>query len=338
MNRHSLFSLAVLATLILGASGCASVDDDLAGKVFEEILDSNVSGLAWAMAWRSLVFGVLGLLLGLGVFFGLRHIQAFRLSWEHAKWVRGVTGALYVLAFAGTGAYLGFWKGAIVGSEEMILEGQIGKDVLPIAGDAGSLMIASIYVGSEMLDEGEASFDDAQVAKIGARVTEYGEGEWSMGTEELQARLVGVRNRVVEIGTEVARREIYDRHPELEGTLADDIIPWTLDKLGNLLADEALKAALETDSVEPIEQVFARLDEAAAREDQPAMLSHVELRDHVVEVGLVPLVMQPIRSFCRGQQVIGLIVLVVFLVVTIGGFQLAHHLYEKNQREQNQVA
>src|SRR5690606_23268982 len=260
MNMDRLrLPLAILIASMLGTAGCASVDEELPRIVFEYILASNVGALAWAMAWRSLVFGLLGVGIGLGVFFGLRKLQAFRLEWEHAKWIRGVTGALYVLAFAGTGAWLGFWKGAAHGAEEMIHEGQLGTEILPIAGDAGSLMIASIYVASEMLDEGDARLDDAQRARLASRVEDFASGGWSMGSDELEARLGGVRVRVVELGADLAQREVYQRYPDLEGTIADDLVPWALDLLGAKLADELIESAIGSSSGKPIAAVFSTL-------------------------------------------------------------------------------
>jgi hypothetical protein len=310
------FSHVFILVLVL-ACGCASVGDDLAGKIVEELLASHIGALAWAIAWRCLVFGLLGVGLGLGAFLGLRKLGAFRFDWPHALWVRALTGA-----------------------HELISEGQLATEVLPIAGDAGSLMIASIYVGSEVGSEllDGAELEREQLASLEARVGGYANGEWEMDHAMLEARLDDVHARVVEIAVELARREVYERYPKLEGTLGDDVVSWVLDRFGAKLTKQLAESVSESAGVgmifQSVQEVFTTLDEAAAREGDEAQLSHVELRAHVVEVGVVPMLTGPVDEFARGQRLTGILALLAFVIVTIGGFALARHLYEQRAAEQ----
>lgn len=324
--------LLIPLALLLG--GCAGFDDTVSRQIVDEVIASNIGSLAWSAGWRSFVFGVIGLGLGLGLFFGLRARELFRLDWQHAKWVRAATGVLFAAAFVFVGSWWGFWQGVVHGSRDMIEHGSLGSEGLPIVGDAGSMMIASIYVASEQLDE-QPSLDDAQLTRLEQRVAAYTKGEWAMDTAELDARLARARAQTVGIASDLALREIHARYPELEGSLADELLPWALDKLGAKLSEKVVESAVQNETsamiAEPLQDVFAGLDDAAAREGDDANLSHTELRAHIVEVGLIPMLNGPIEHVARGQQNTAWIGLALFVLVALGGFRLADHLIARRK-------
>jgi hypothetical protein len=188
------------------------------------------------------------------------------------------------------------------------------------------MLVASVYVGSE-LAEGKRPIDEDVVA---ARVAAYVKGEWSMPADRVEAVLANVRGQVLGIATDVAKQQVFARYPALAGTLADQLIPWALDKLTAKLGEKAVEAASESETAAmflvPAQEVLSTLDEAAEREGDPDMLAHAELRMHVVEVGLVPMILGPIEHMAKSQRKLGLIGFLLLMLVVVGGIRLADYL------------
>jgi hypothetical protein len=323
----------VVLLVLLCASGCSLASDETARKLVDVIVANHLGELGWAIAWRSTLGAVLGLGLGIGTFFAVRQLGGLAWNWEHARWVRALTGTAYGVTFAGALGWFGFWQGTLHGSERVIREGQLATDVLPIVGEAGSTLFAAIYVGGETTCEQGVPIDEQQAALLAARLDGYVANEWQMDVETLRSRLADVRGCVLALAVDEAKRQVYARYPGLEGNLGDDIVPWVLDRLAGYLA----KSLAEKEQVAPIVATIARLDEAAADDGDP-LLSHRELSDHVVTTAVVPLIMLPIEHVAQTQQRAGLLVMLGIVVLSIAAFQLAHWQTERKRAEAHRTA
>lgn len=309
-------------TLVLSLCTACDMTDETTLVVTRALVENHAAAISWAIAWRTALGGGLGLLLGLAALFGLRAAGALRWDWRHARWVRVLAGVAVVLGFAGAGAGLGFWQGTLRGAQTLIGEGQLASEVLPVVGDAGSAMLAGLYVGGELVCEDGQPLAAAQTEQLGTRLGAYVEGEWQMQPEQLRARLGATQRCTIEVASDEAQRWVFARYPQLETNLGEVMVPWLLDQV----ARQLLAQALESESVgvyaQPIVDMLARLDEAAAREGDPSQLSHAELSGHVVSTALVPLILLPIEHAVISQRQVCVAVPIGLLVLVVGGFAL----------------
>ncbi len=330
----STIRLVGLLVALACTMSCSVATEGASRSVLDLIFANHVDELAWAIGWRSLLGGLLGLGLGLGLVFGAHRANGFRWNWEHANWLRGLTGVVCVLAFAGAGAAFGFWQGTVRGVETVVVEGPVGSEVLPIVGQAGSTMLAAIYVGNELTCEQERQLDADQQAQLNGRLDGYAAGEWQMEVELLRARLADVQSCVLTLATAAARQQVAARYPELDGTIGDEVIPWLLGQLGERVGAEQVA---DNPYAKPILAMLASLDTAAARDADPRMLSHRELSEHVLTVSVMPLVMLPVEQFATSQKRVCVIAPLALLLVAIGLFQLAHALHQRGQIVESSV-
>jgi hypothetical protein len=322
--------LVVPALVLLCGSGCSFATDESARKLADMIVANHLGELSWAIAWRSLLGGALGLALGVALFFGIRQLNGFRWNWEHARWARALTGTAYGVTFAGALAWFGFWQGIMHGTERVVGEGQLATEVLPVVGEAGSTLLAVVYVGGELTCEQDTPISDEDAAMLAARLDGWVAGEWQMDVETLRGRIDGVRTCVITLGTDEAKRQIAERYPEVAATLGHDIVPWVIDRLAEHMAASLAENEKVADFTGPIVDMLARLDEAAVRDDDPR-LSHRELSDHVVTATVVPMIMMPVEHVVDGQKLAGVFAALILVALSIGLFQLAHHQYERRR-------
>jgi hypothetical protein len=230
---------------------------------------------------------------------------------------------LYAVSCLLCGAYIGFWQGTVNGARETILEGQLGQEVFPIIGHGGAAFVARIYLVAE-----EPEPDPEEIT---ARMASFVSGEWEMDVETLQSRLELAKRSVIDAVTEETRRDVYEAYPNLEGSLGEDIFNWVLGELTRSL----LKSAGDGTSIvsRPFVDLLEDLDKAAERGGDHSAISYEEMTRHIVEVGIVPLVMLPIEHFARSQQMSGVLPLLIVVVFTVMLFALLRYRRARRARK-----
>lgn len=319
-----------IAPLVLVLGLCVGCDgaDETTRMVLRTLADNHAGAIGWAIAWRMLVFGLLGLLVGLAAFFGLRAAGAMRWDWQHATWVRALAGVVLVLGCAGAGAGVGFWQGALRGAETLIGEGQLASEVLPVVGDAGSLVIAGVYVGGELACDADGSLADVERERLEREIDGFARDTWQLDTAKLETRLAGTQRCAIEVATSEARRWVFERYPALETNAGAELVPWLLDQLAARLLDVA-RGSGAGEVAAPLADMLARIDEAGARAGDPATITQGELSEHVVALAVVPMIMLPIEHAVAGQRLMCLMIPVLLSVLVVGGFALARYLHAR---------
>jgi hypothetical protein len=313
----------VLVLVLCLCVGCEGADETTR-MVLRTLADNHAGAIGWAIAWRMLVGGLLGLLFGLAAVVGLRAAGAMRWDWPHASWVRALAGVVLVLGCAGAGAGVGFWQGALRGAETLIGEGQLATEVLPIVGDAGALVIAGVYVGGELVCDEDGSLAELQRERLERELDGFATDTWQLDTAKLDARLATTQRCAIEAATVEARDWVFARYPALATNAGGELVPWLLDQLAARLLDSSAG-----EYAAPITDMLARIDEAGARRGDPATITRGELSEHVVALAVVPMIMLPIEHAVAGQRLVCLLIPVLLIVLVVGGFALARHLHAR---------
>ncbi len=253
---------------------------------------------------------------------------------------RVLIGVAFGLAFLAGGAYDGFWRGVELGAETMVAEGPLGRRVLPVVGDAVSVMLVAAAYEVPQLDdphdvdggkpptdlvegrpEGEASRD----AKVGAsRVTaRWTAGELSLDPLELADRLEHSGERGAKIASERARAYLEESSPELMEGATGQLISYVLEGvavgLGARAGDYALSTVLDEGTGAIVSRTFDAmirgLPTAAAERDDTALLDHQELSRHVVVSAVIPSLLLPLKIYVAWQRNFVWVCLAVLTVV-----------------------
>jgi hypothetical protein len=101
------------------------------------------------------------------------------------------------------------------------------------------------------------------------------------------------------------------------------------------LTRSLLKSAGDGTSIvsRPIVDLLEDLDKAAERGGDHSAISYEEMTRHIVEVGIVPLVMLPIEHFARSQQMSGVLPLLIVVVFTVMLFALLRYRRARRARK-----
>jgi hypothetical protein len=295
----------------------------LARWLFEQLGDSHLLDLLWDSALWGALGAAAGFALGLAVFFLLRAAGALRWEWEHAKWLRGLTAALWVVLWtAGCGA-IGLVQGALRGGETVLRRSQLATEAFPVVADAGADLLACLAISAPLLAEGKQA-GPAEEAKLDA----FRRGEWELDAVALLEGGGAITHAVAEAEATKLEASVLAKFPSWKGGRLNQLLHSGLTVLCDLIMEQAVEE--ELDKLGEVgrlgKRLVAELPQAAAATGDPRTISRTELSSHLVQEGIVPAALIPLRQFARGQQLAALLVLLVGTLVPVGAFRLAEFL------------
>lgn len=285
-------------------------------QVWQELWDTRLDVLLLqALAWGALG-AVLGLLLAVAGTALLRRQGAWTWGWRHARWLRWAGYAVVALGGAAAGGAAGGLQGVSRGAEVVLRESQLATRVFPVAGEAGADLL---LVLDEAARGGSVATLDS--AALSVALEEFRAGRRELDVEGLMERVRDLSDVVVH----EAMASVTARVPGLgDHALLQTVVEASLASIARrLLARELGKQAeaLHLDAF--YREVVDELPALAARAGDPRSASRSELAEHLVQRGLVPALLRPLRGFLRSQQLVAGLAWLGFLFVPPGLFALA---------------
>lgn len=303
--------LAALPTAVAAANADASAPEvaspSLTYRFLVELARTQIHMFLFATLKGLALGAILGLLLAIGWTWLCHRLGFYRSGWRYAGWVRWPLWILVSLVGSCFLGLAGFWQGAARGAETVLVRSQIGTRLMPELGRMTADGLAALQV---LLTETNRSS-----AYLKSRIEAFHAGSWEVNAPEFIRQLERVKTSLVDEVLPNLEQQAFERMPQLRQEPARTLVR---------LASSFLTASLvETRFNEEMRRIGAgaicrvvrdRLVQVAARSGNPDTIGARELSSFLVNEGIVPAVMAPIRSFCHSQRMLCLLVVVCVLV------------------------
>ena len=297
----------LLAFIILGVASLAAealtnqpaaANPALTRRVIREIAATQAHQFFLATVKWTLLGGLAGVTLSL-VWIAATHAAGlFRSGWRYQAWVRWLLWILLVLATTGALAVAGFWKGVVRGSEQVLLHSQIGTQALPLVGQVAADGMAAIQ-----LYRAETNRSAWSPKELNRRLEPFRDGAWEVNAPAFARDLHLLPAEVATNLLPQLWREAVARVPQLDQNPTRDFFLRGVRLLEGALSGNRLDGHLEQAGASPfLKNLREKLVAEAARTGPPESIGRLELAAFVVQEGIVPAILVPIRSFARSQR------------------------------------
>jgi hypothetical protein len=224
-----------------------------------------------------------------------------------ARGLRWTVFTVTVLLSAVLFAMAGFWSGAMRGSERVLSKSQLATDVFPKIADVIADGMGWIQIRATLPE-------NAGTNEMTLKLDEFRAGKWELHAAQFQQQLDQFRNDSIEYANTRLEQTAHERTPHLKDALSEEMLHKVLHGLGRLLVEK--KAASELKSWGADRVYFAireQLIAEAKKVGDPDTISHREASVFIVQQGIVPGIMKPIRTTARAQQLplIGIAIMVM---------------------------
>jgi len=286
----------------------ANTQSGWVAKVLLEFGRSQMTGfIVDAFKWT-----LLGALVG--VFLAVLACVIFsRLGWYQLEWrfARGLRWTIFTLTIVLSAIFFslaGFWSGAIAGTERVLLKGQLATDVFPKVGEAIADGMAWVQIRASSVDETNQEF--------ALKLEEFRAGKWELDVRQFLRQLDDLKGDSITNAIVWLERSALEQTPQLKDGLGEKILHETLNGLGQLLVEKKVTSELKNYGVDRIYfAVREQLKTEAAKSGDPQMIGRSEISVFLIRDGIVPGILQPVRSTARSQQLplvgIALMILIV---------------------------
>lgn len=244
---------------------------------------------------------------------------AWKLEWASAKWLR-LASLLFLLgAFAAFGGMIGGCEGMLRGAENAVIESPVRAEVLEPAARAGAGAIRWI---DQVLENKLAGRSSALTEKQNEQLQAFLAGKYEMDLQAFLSRLTQAETKVIEAAMPDAVREIRAEIPLPKNKFVDSLLfmavePLLRNTLRSTLTQEAERIGIDSESF------FLTLPAAARMEGADDALSIRELSTHVLERVLIPVLVNPLRTLMRAQQLVCVVCIGGSVVLALLGFWIA---------------
>jgi hypothetical protein len=286
-------------------------------RILEELERSQAMEFLGEVALWTLAGGLAGLFLAAAAFIAFRSLGWYQSQWNHAKWVRPTAGVLSALVCAVLLGLAGFWHGVIRGSERVFTQSQLATDVFPRVGDAFADGVVWL---DELITHGTNITSRADQVK--ARLNSFRAGEWEWDVPGFLRRLDQFQQESVAELTQRIVQNVLEDYPKLKDSLGELILRPTLAAFVRQVALRQVNEQLQKPGG-VVASARERLLAEAARSGNPDTISHRELSQYVVQRGVLPSVLTPLRSIARSQQILMAFLSVSVVVLPALAFRLA---------------
>lgn len=276
----------------------AASDPALTRRVIREIAATQAHQFFLATVKWTTLGGLAGVTLSL-VWIAATHAAGlFRSGWRYEAWVRWLLWVFLVLATAGALSVAGFWKGVVRGSEQVLLHSQIGTQALPLVGQVAADGMAAIQ-----LYLAETNRSAWSPKEINRRLEAFRDGTWEVNAPGFARDLHLLPAEVATNLLPQLWREAVTRVPQLDQNPMRDFFQQGVRVLEGALSGNRLDGHLEQAGVSAfLKNLREKLVAEAARTGPPETIGRPELAAFMVQEGIVPAILVPIRSFARSQR------------------------------------
>lgn len=324
--------LTILTLGALGLSGCAP------GGFAGAVLSSHFLDLLFAVVIYVIGGGLAGLVIGTGLFLGVRRCGGYAWDWRHARWVRLLTGILVALAAATSGAAYGACLGVVSGTKSFLKEGKQIHEALTKAGEPLADLCCYLIVVSERESARSAAATPAEEepASLDARLA-VPEGElerFRAGEPIALARLGDLSEGLPNLfGAAEATRHIET----VLGTLPEEgeepgVTHYAIATGSEFVVDYMLKRKAQEKVGKQSVEIASRclnLKEAAKRSDPQSELTRSELAEHFADELYVPLLVVLLKKSLAGHRILCLAVLFLCPLAPLPLYWLARYLQRR---------
>jgi hypothetical protein len=252
------------------------------------------------------VWSLLGALLGLAIAIAVYGVFR-RLGWYDAQsnvgvWIRRSVLALTVMIAPVLFGLTGFWSGLVKGSEVVLRSSQLGTQVFPWIAN-------TIADGMGWLQLRTGAATEVEVPELTAHLEAFRSGAWELNASQFLQQLDRVQEAQVNRAITWLEEEALAKAPGLKGGLAEEMLRQSLRGLGRLIVEGKVSSELKRWGVDRVYRaILEKLIAEAARAGDPQTIKHAELSAFIVREGIVPGILNPIRSTARSQQVVLLLI------------------------------
>jgi membrane protein YqaA with SNARE-associated domain len=292
--------------------------------VVETVLKTQLLDLIGLSVAGTVLGAVVGFALGILGYFALKRVGGYDWGWAHAKWLRRVLAVVMALAGAATGAFVGLVDGSIRGFEQVLRESQLATEVFPVAGDFGADLVAALYVEVPRLESGK----DAVYPK--QEVQAFRKGEWEVDVAKLAALTSVEPERVATLVTAL-QEEALSSFPSWRGGSFERILNTVLVTLSQAIVATKGRGIGLRKVTKIMRKAIDALPSAAKKSGDPNTIGRENLSEHVVQFGVVPVLMWPVRSTARTYELLAILGLVLGSLLGAGMFRLAERIRTRNR-------
>jgi len=313
------FLFAAVCLLLCGCAG--RWGGGTTNRIVEEILKSHGKEFIWETTKWTVLGAVLGLIVALAAFFGLRALGAYRWEWKHARWMRVLT-LVTMLAlctlFAGT---IGFFHGVWRGTDVVLHKSQLATEVFPRIGEVAADVMAIVHLYGTDLTEPESVASNG-FAKAEIEAFRAGAGE--LDVPEFLRRLDGITDKTMQQVIDEAKQRALGKFPQWKGRAGERILNWFLDMFGKALVKKTVQDQLgKRKWFKLLQAALDGLPAEAARAGSVNTIARNELSAYFVREALIPSIQLPIRAFVRSQQITVLVLALLTIAVPPMCFRVA---------------
>lgn len=262
------------------------------------------------------LWGCLGAALGL--VFGVAAYRAFRrCGWYAAtstagRWLQRGLGAMIVLLCAVLVGGTGVWESIHRQCHDVITRSRIGSDLLPPIADIVAEGFARIDLTLQPAEARSTTAADARVAEFRA-------GAWEIDASAFLHRIDALREGTFQSLLAGFEQEILKKTPTLQGGLTEKLLHQTIQGLGSALLERKLSSEMRRRGLDHLHAAIrTRLIAEAARSGNPTTIGFRDLSGFFLREGIVPVIVHPIRSFARQQQVIYIVLALCVALLPAG--------------------
>jgi len=290
------------------AASAANSQSSWVAKVLLEFGRSQVTGFVFdALKW-TLIGAMLGVFLAVLACVIFSKLGWYRLEWRFARGLRWTIFTLTVVLSAIFFSLVGFWSGAIAGTERVLLKSRLATDVFPKVGEAIADGMAWVQIRASSANSTNEAF--------ASKLDEFRAGKWELNAGQFLQQLDDLKGDSITNVIGWLEQSALEQTPQLKGGLGEKILHETLDGLGRLLVEKKVTSELKNYGVDRIYfAVREQLKTEASKTGDPETIARGEIAIFLIRDGIVPGILRPVRSTARSQQLpligIALMILVV---------------------------
>ncbi len=193
---------------------------------------------------------------------------------------------------------VGFWNGAIHGSERVLSKSQLATDVFPKIADAVADGMAWVQIRA-------SASGNTNSAEASLKLNEFQAEQWELHAAQFLKQLDGFRDEGVANLIATLESSALERTPQLKGGIGEKLLHQLLSGLGRLIVERKVSSELKKHGADRIYfAIREQLTAEAAKAGNPDTIAHREISTFIVREGIVPGIMKPIRSTARTQQLL----------------------------------
>ena len=295
--------------VLFAAADLSSASNSQSGWVAKVLLEfgrAQVTGFIFdALKWT-----LLGALVGVVVAV-LACILFSRLGWYHLEWrfargLRWTIFALTVVLSAVLFSLVGFWSGAIAGTERVLLKSQLATDVFPRVGEVIADGMAWVQIRASSANNTNQEL----------KLDEFRAGKWELHAGQFLQQLDDLKTDSITNALVWLEQSALENTPQLKGGFGEKILHEILNGLGRVLVEKKVTSELNNFGVDRIYfAVREQLKTEAGKSGDPQTIGRAEISVFLIRDGIVPGILKPVRSTARSQQLplvgIALVALIV---------------------------